>query len=136
MRIAATYENNEIFQHFGRCGQFKLYDIEGHKVVHSTLINTNGSGHGALVEFLKRLGVDALVCGGIGGGAKTALEQAGIKLYGNVRGIADQAVEALLRGKLSFDSNVTCSHHDEEHKEGTCDHHDASCGHQGGSCSH
>lgn len=136
MRIAATYENNEIFQHFGHCGQFKLYDIESNKVAQSTLVDTNGSGHGALVEFLKRHGVEALICGGIGGGAKTALTQAGIKLYGNVSGNADQAVEALLRGKLSFDSSATCSHHDDEHHSGTCEHHDASCDHQGGSCSH
>ena len=48
MKIAVTYENGEIFQHFGRTEQFKLYDVEDNKVVSSEVVGTNGSGHGAL----------------------------------------------------------------------------------------
>ena len=28
MKIAVTYENGEIFQHFGHTEQFKVYDVE------------------------------------------------------------------------------------------------------------
>jgi predicted Fe-Mo cluster-binding NifX family protein len=119
MKIAVTYENGEIFQHFGHTEQFKIYKIEDGKVVSSEVVSTMGSGHGALAGFLKEQGVDTLICGGIGGGAKIALEEAGITLYGGVCGNADQSIEELLENKLNYNADTTCSHHhDEEHSCG------------------
>ena len=111
MRIAVTYENGEIFQHFGHTEQFKVYDITDGKITSSRVIGTDGFGHGALAGFLSNNGIDALICGGIGGGAQTALANAGIKLYGGVSGSADDAVQSLLDGKLDFNPNVMCNHH-------------------------
>lgn len=129
MRIAVTYENGQIFQHFGHTGQFKVYDVEEGKILSSEVVSTNGSGHGALAGLLGALHADVLICGGIGGGAQAALAQAGIQLYGGVSGSADEAVAALLAGQLSYDPAVHCSHHDHEHGgEGhTCGEH--GCGH-------
>lgn len=115
MRIAVTYENGQIFQHFGHTGQFKLYDVENGNIVKEEIISTLGSGHGALAGFLKMYGADTLICGGIGGGAQTAVAQAGIKLFGGVSGSADDAVKALLDGTLGYDPDVKCSHHEHEH---------------------
>lgn len=125
MKIAVTYENGQIFQHFGHTGEFKLYEIENGKIIGAEVVGTNGSGHGALTGFLVQNEVDALICGGIGGGAQTALADAGIKLYGGVSGSADEAVSALLAGTLGYNPNVLCSHHDSEHGEGghTCGDH-------------
>ena len=64
MKIAVTYDNGEIFQHFGHTEQFKLYDIENGKVVASEVVGTNGSGHGALAGFLAEHQVQVLICGG------------------------------------------------------------------------
>lgn len=115
MRIAVTYENGQIFQHFGHTETFKLYDVDDGKIVKSEVVSTNGSGHGALAGFLSANMVDTLICGGIGGGAQTALAQANIKLYGGVSGDADEAVNKLLNGTLGYNPNVKCSHHDHEH---------------------
>ena len=128
MRIAATYENGQIFQHFGHTEQFKVYDIEDGKIISSEVVSTNGSGHGALAGVLNALNIDVLICGGIGGGARQALDAAGIKLYGGVSGDADQAVEALLAGSLNFNPDVQCSHHGDHHHGGNCGEH--SCGEQ------
>ena len=117
MRIAVTYENGQIFQHFGHTEQFKLYEAVDGKIVHAEVVDTNGSGHGALAGFLMQNGVDTLICGGIGGGAQAALAEAGIKLYGGVSGDVDAAVSALLSGNLGYDPNVHCDHHDHEHGE-------------------
>lgn len=122
MRIAVTYENGQIFQHFGHTEQFKVYDIQNGTVIASEVIDTNGNGHSALAGVLTALNADVLICGGIGGGAQTALEAAGIKLYGGVSGSADEAVQALLAGTLTFRANATCSHHDHEHGH-TCGEH-------------
>lgn len=112
MKIAVTYEDGQIFQHFGHTSQFKLYDVADGKVVNSQVVDTNGSGHGALAGFLMQHGVTALICGGIGGGAQAALANVGITLYGGVSGSADQAVAALLSGNLGYDPDVHCNHHD------------------------
>ena len=118
MRIAVTYENGQIFQHFGHSEQFKFYDVEDGKVVSSQVADTNGSGHGALAGFLSGNHVDVLICGGIGGGAQMARAQAGIKLYGGVSGSADAAVDAFLSETLAYNPDVRCNHHDHEHGEG------------------
>ena len=132
MKIAVTYEDGRIFQHFGHTEQFKIYETADGRIVRAEVVDTNGSGHGALADFLMRQGVDALICGGIGGGAQAALAEADIRLYGGASGEADAAVNALLSGNLGYDPDVHCSHHDHEHGEGghTCGSH--GCG--GHSC--
>ena len=133
MNIAVTYENGQIFQHFGHCQQFKVYEVEGTQILSSKVIDANGSGHGALAGFLQQHGVNVLICGGIGGGARTALAQAGIQLYPGASGSADENVAALLAGALRYDPNTVCSHH--HHEEGhTCGDH--GCGEHHHDCSH
>lgn len=130
MRIAVTYENGEIFQHFGHTESFKVYEVADGKITYSQVVSTNGSGHGALAEVLHTLNADVLICGGIGGGARMALAQIGIQLYGGVSGDADAAVEAFVAGKLAYDPDVRCSHHDHSHGEGhTCGNHGCGSGH-------
>ena len=123
MKIAVTYDNGEVFQHFGHTEQFKIYEVEDGKILSSRVVDTNGSGHGALAGFLAALDVRALICGGIGGGARTALAAAGIQVFGGVQGNADRAAEQLAVGSLAFDPNAKCGHH-EHHGEGhTCGSH-------------
>ena len=131
MRIAVTYENGSVFQHFGHMEQFKIYDVQDGKIIASEVVDTAGSGHGALAGVLSALNVDALICGGIGGGAQMALEAAGIRLYGGVSGSADAAAEALAAGKLDFNPDVRCDHHDHHGEGHTCGSHGCgshSCG--------
>ena len=117
LKIAVTYDNGNIFQHFGKTETFKVYEVEDNKVVSSEVIGSNGTGHGALAGLLAEQGIDVLICGGIGGGAQNALAQAGIRLFGGVSGSADDAVNALLAGNLGYDPDVHCNHHD-HHEEG------------------
>lgn len=128
MRIAVTYDNGNIFQHFGHTEQFKLYDITDNKITATNIVSTNGSGHGALAGFLKELAVDTLICGGIGGGAVNALAQIGVKLYGGISGKCDDAVEKLINGTLVQNSEVHCSGHGHEH------HHEHNCSENKNGC--
>ncbi len=113
MKTAVTYDNGQVFGHFGHCKAFKVYEVEDKAVVSSEVVSAVGSGHGALTGFLNGLGVEALVCGGIGGGARAALKEAGIRLYPGVEGSTDDSVAALLAGSLSYDPDAVCSHHHE-----------------------
>ena len=110
MKIAVTYDNGNIFQHFGRTEYFKVYEVEDKKVVSSEVIASNGVGHGALAGLLAGQAVDVLICGGIGGGAQAALAEAGVELCAGAEGDVDQAVEAYLKGEL-VSSGANCDHH-------------------------
>lgn len=125
MKIAAAYENGMIFQHFGHTQQFKFYEIEDNNIVKEEVVSTMGSGHSAVAGFLKANNIDVLICGGIGGCAKAAIAQVGIKLYGGANGSADEAVKALITGTLKYNPDVKCNHHSHEHGESghTCGEH-------------
>lgn len=130
MRIAVTYDNGNVFQHFGRTEEFKVYETEDGKVISSEVIGSNGAGHGALAGVLADKGIDVLICGGMGQGAQDALKEAGIQICAGAEGDADAAVEAFLRGEL-VNTGVNCDHHDHEHGEGhACGEH--GCGHDHG----
>ncbi len=132
MIIATTYENGDIYGHFGHTKEFKLYQIEGNTVISSKVIETLGSGHGALAQFLKINNVDILICGGIGMGARVALSEAGIKLLPGVTGNADMAVDDYLHLRLNYNPDATCNHH---HEDGhNCGEHDCSDQECGGHC--
>ena len=134
MKIAVTYENGEVFQHFGHTEEFKVYEVEDGKVVSSQVVGSDGSGHEALAVLLADKAIDVLICGGIGGGAVAALTEQGIELCAGASGSADEAVEAYLRGEL-VNTGVNCDHH-HDHGEGhSCHDHDEghSChGHEDG----
>lgn len=128
MKIAVTYDNGNVFQHFGKTEFFKVYDVEDNKVVSSEVIGSNGTGHGALAGLLADRNVDVLICGGIGGGAQAALAEAGVELCAGAEGNTDQVVEAYLKGEL-VSTGANCDHHHgEEHSCG------GGCGSCGGGC--
>ena len=130
MKIAVTYENGNIFPHFGRTEQVKLYHITDGQITAQAIVDTNGHGHGALAGFLQQYQVDVLICGGIGVGAQIALEEAGIKLYGGVSGNADAAVADFLAGKLDYDPDFQCDHHEgHDCGEHDCGEHNCAEGH-------
>lgn len=128
MKIAVTYENGMVFQHFGRTQQFKVYEVADGKVTGIKVVGSNGSGHGALAGVLQALGVNVLICGGMGMGAKNALAAAGIEVRGGVQGDADLAVAAYLEGRLASDPDYRCDHHNHHHGD------DHQCGDHG--CNH
>lgn len=131
MKIAVTYDNGNIFQHFGKTEFFKVYDVEDNKVISSEVIGSNGVGHAALAGLLAGQSVDVLICGGIGGGAQAALEEAGVELCAGAQGDADQAVEAYLKGEL-VSTGANCDHHHHEEGHSCGDHEEGhSCGGHG-----
>ena len=132
MKIAVTYADGLVFQHFGHTPAFKIYEVQAGEIVNEEVVDTTGSGHGALATMLSQQEVNLLICGGIRGGARVALAEAGIVIMGGVAGDADDAVDTFLAGALRFDPNAACHHHD--HGEGhTCGDH--GCGsHCGGHC--
>lgn len=135
MKIAVTYDNGMVFQHFGHTEQFKVYTVEDNQITDTEIVSSGGNGHGALAGLLSGQQIDVLICGGIGGGAQNALASCGIRLYGGVSGEADQAVDAFLAGKLDYDPHVHCDHHSHHGEGHSCGEQAHGCGGNGhGSC--
>lgn len=123
MKVAVTYENGEVFPHFGRTPQFKIYEIESGEVTSSQVIDTGETGHGALAGFLRERGVETMICGGIGGGAIMAMAESGIKVYAGAAGDADEVIKSYISGTLAEIGEATCDHHEHEgHGEHGCGH--------------
>jgi predicted Fe-Mo cluster-binding NifX family protein len=134
MKLAVTHENGQVFQHFGKTKEFKIYDIQDGKIGFSMVISAGGQGHGALAGFLRMLGISVVLCGGIGPGAQDALAQLDITPIPGVQGDADQAVQDFLDGKLTANTEALCNHHHDpmafgcggqgcgQHGEGGCCH--------------
>ena len=133
MKIAVTFENGEVFQHFGHTETFKLYEVEGNQIVSSEIIPTNGTGHEALADFLAARSVSVLLCGGIGDGAQAALSGAGIEICSGAQGDADAAVMAWLNGELES-AGVNCDHHHDHDEAEGCGGGCGGCGGCGGGC--
>ena len=123
MKIAVTYDNGNVFQHFGKTENFKVYEVEDNKVVSSEVIGSNGTGHGALAGLLAEQGINVLICGGIGGGAQTALTEAGIEMVAGAQGNTDDVVEAYLKGEL-VSTGANCDHHHHEEGHSCCGQHE------------
>ena len=137
MKIAVTYDNGEVFQHFGKTEQFKIYEVENGNILSSEILSADGVGHEALADLLAEHAIDVIICGGVGGGAQAALAEAGVELCAGAQGNTDEAVAAYLRGEL-VNAGVTCDHHDHE-EEHECGHHEeegcgGGCGGCGGGC--
>lgn len=136
MKIAVTYENGQVFQHFGHTSQFKVYEIKNDQIVSSEIISAGGVGHEALAGFLAGYQIDALICGGMGGGAQAALAKACIEVCSGAEGDADEAVKAYLRGELTS-AGVNCDHHDHEEERAEAEEAQGcggGCGGCGGGC--
>jgi len=131
VKIAVPVENGMVFQHFGKTKSFMLYDAAEGKITGKRLLDAGENGHAALAGLLQSQGVELLICGGIGGGAREALARAGVRLAAGVSGSADSAVEGYLSGTLDFDNDAVCTHHAHLPGEGhDCGSH--SCGHDCG----
>lgn len=133
MKIAVTYDNGEVFQHFGHTENFMIYEVQDGKVTSRELLNAGGSGHEALAALLAENSIDVLICGGIGGGAQSALAENGVELCAGASGSADEAVAAYLSGEL-VNTGANCDHHGEGHSCGGHGDEGACPGQSGGGC--
>lgn len=128
MKIAVTYADGEVFQHFGHTPAFAVYETSEQTVVSEKIISCGESGHGALADILAAEAVDLLICGGIGSGAINALSSHNIKVIGGASGNTAAAVEAYLNGKLKVRPNFHCLHHHDHGHDHDCGSHDCGSG--------
>ncbi len=126
MKIAIPCENGEVMQHFGHAKEFCIYTIEDIKPIEKETVVFDDTDHEKVARGLKEKGVELVICGSIGEGARSAVEDAHLLLVSGVSGRADEAVDSFLEGNLELmTGGASCA---------ACGGGCGSCGGCGGGC--
>ena len=115
IKIAVASENEMVTEHFGHCLNFNIFEAENKKIVKSESIPNPGHRPGFLPNFLNDMGVNAIISGGMGGGAIDIFNEKGIEVIVGASGNAKKAAEAYMYGSLKSTGSVCHEHqhHDE-----------------------
>ena len=116
IKIAVTTDDNQnVFQHFGHCDTFTIFNVEKKELVSKSTLKNTGSGHSQTVELLKEMGVNVLICGGIGSAAMSMLMEEDILVIPGIQGDIEVAVASYLDGSSIASKEANCDHHDHHH---------------------
>ncbi len=116
--IAVPTNNGKVAQHFGRCPEYTIVEVEDCEIQSSDLIENPGHEPGFLPKYLNDLDVDIVLAGGMGRRAYDLFNKNNIEVVTGANGIVEENVEAYLNDELDTDSGL-CDHsvqHDHEHK--------------------
>lgn len=118
MKIAVPTRDNKVDDHFGHCDHYTIYSIENKKIIaQETLQSPQGCGcKSDIASQLHQMGVEILLAGNMGEGAKNVLERNSIQVLRGCSGNTDDVVNAFLCGSLT-DSGVGCASHEAHHGE-------------------
>lgn len=120
-------EDKTLCSHFGHAPRFAIIKTDADKnIVSAELLEHEGGGHKALPPWLKSLGVELLIAGGLGAPAMENLNAHGIAVLAGAPPLdTEEVVRLFLSGKLE-NRYTPCNHHGEHHhhEEGhECGHH-------------
>jgi predicted Fe-Mo cluster-binding NifX family protein len=114
MKIAVASEGKFVSGHFGHCEGFTVYEVDENKVLKKDFIQNPGHRPGFLPDYLKELGVNVIISGGMGETAQQLFVQNNIRVIVGAEGYCDDAVQQYLNGKLKSTGSI-CSEH--QHKD-------------------
>ncbi|MBD3310599.1 dinitrogenase iron-molybdenum cofactor [Candidatus Woesearchaeota archaeon] len=100
MRLAISTDNDMVSEHFGRCPEFTIVDIDEGKVQKKEVIDNPGHSTGFIPKFLKEKDVGCVIAGGAGFRAQQLFDQLGIRLITGVQGKVDDVIEEFAAGEL------------------------------------
>ena len=100
MKVVVSTDSGNVAEHFGRCPQFTIAEIENGKVVNKEVIDNPGHSTGSLPKFFSEKGVEVLIAGGAGFRAQQFCQQYGIRLVLGVSGSVEEALQSFAQGKL------------------------------------
>lgn len=102
MKLAIAKNNDHVHEFFGSCNEFVLVDIVEGKVVSTEEIFNDVETHKLRPNYLRKLGVNALVIKGLGLTAYELLTENGIELYTSEPILIENAIQAYLNNQLKL----------------------------------
>ena len=100
MKIAISTDNGEVSEHFGRCPEFTIVEIEDNKVKNKEIIENPGHATGFLPKYFKEQGVECVIAGGAGARAQQFFDEFGIELITGVEGKIDDVIDSFIKEEL------------------------------------
>jgi len=100
MKIAISTDSEKVSEHFGRCPEFTIIEIEDNKVKDRKIISNPGHLTGFLPKFLKEQGVSYVIAGGAGSRAQELFKQFDIKLITGIQGKIDVVINDFIQGRI------------------------------------
>ena len=111
MLVAITYENGEVFMHYGKTRQFIIFELDNNEIKSERIIDCGEYSHHTLADLLKLNNVDVVICGGCGVHAIESLEAKNIKVYNGACGDVHNVINEYINGKLKFNGATMCDCH-------------------------
>lgn len=105
MKYAISTDSSMVSQHFGRCPEFTIVEIEENEVKDKEIIKNPGHKPGYLPKFLNNRGVDCIISGGMGRRAISHFDKFDIKAVTGLKGSVDKLIEKIKEGKLKSNKN-------------------------------
>lgn len=100
MKIAISTDGAMVSAHFGRCPSFTIVEIDGESVVGRDVVENPGHHPGAIPKFLREMGVEYIIAGGMGRRASELFDGMGIEAVLGVSGSVDDVIAKILDGTL------------------------------------
>ncbi len=100
MKIAIATENGSVAEHFGRCSEYTVFDIEGSTVANKNILANPGHAPGAIPEFLHNNGCNVIITGGMGRRAQGFFQQYNMECISGVQGDVEQVIKDYINGSL------------------------------------
>jgi len=106
MKISVSTEGEFVSEHFGRCPEFTIVSIENGKLAEVKKVHNPGHAPGAIPEFLNKMNVECIICGGIGARAKGFFEEYKIDVIAGIEGKVDDVIEMYISGNLEGGQSI------------------------------
>jgi len=100
MKIAISTDSEKVSEHFGRCPEFTIVEIQDNKIKNKEVIKNPGHATGFLPKYFKEQGVSCVIAGGAGFRAQELFEQFGIKLITGIQGEIKEVINHFIKGNL------------------------------------
>lgn len=114
MKIAIPTRNGVVDDHFGHCAYYTIFTIGEDKQIAATETQDSPEGCGCksnIASVLEAKGVELMLAGNMGEGAKNTLEAHHIRVIRGCSGPVEAVANAWLRGEIT-DSGDSCHHHE------------------------
>lgn len=115
MKIAVACEGENVSGHFGHCAEFRIFTVENKEITGSELAVNPGHKKGFLPNFLNDKGVEVIIAGGMGQGAREIFNDKKIEIITGASGNAEKAVKEYIAGSLTTNDEV-CGKHEHHHE--------------------
>ncbi len=121
-KIAIPTREHQVDDHFGHCAYYTIFTVDEHQnvVERETLPSPEGCGcKSNIASVLEEKGVQIMLAGHMGDGAKNVLEKHGLKVIRGCKGEVEKVIQGYLHGFI-LDSGESCRAQGSDHQ---CTHH-------------